>query len=247
MSVLAREILDNLRIVDDLRNERESDPLLGEAVTRLKAYQQRRFERTYADLLQQPRYAAAARFFLDDLYGPRDFAHRDSQFARIVPSLVRLFPREVAQTVATLAKLHALSETMDTATARHCAGEAGLDALHYVQAWRATGQAAAREQQVQLTLQVGQSLDAYTRNPLLRGSLRLMRGPAKAAGLGALQAFLESGFDAFSGMRGARVFLDTIGGRERSLIAALFSDDAIAWATTTPAGVVNPTLLGQLP
>ena len=59
-------------------------------------------------------------------------------------------------------------------------------------------------------LAVGSALDRYTRNPLLRASLRLMRGPAAAAGLGALQGFLERGFDTFREMRGAREFLDTV-------------------------------------
>ena len=39
---------------------------------------------------------------------------------------------------------------------------------------------------------------------MLRNSLRLMRGPAQVAGLGDLQAFLESGFETFRAMRGAR-------------------------------------------
>ena len=57
---------------------------------------------------------------------------------------------------------------------------------------------------------VGSALDRYTRNPLLRTSLRLMRGPAAAAGLGVLQAFLERGFDTFRDMRGAQEFLATV-------------------------------------
>ena len=46
---------------------------------------------------------------LDELYGPQDFSDRDAQFARVVPALVRLFPQELVETVAVLARLHALS------------------------------------------------------------------------------------------------------------------------------------------
>ncbi len=60
----------------------------------------------------------AARFFLDDLYGPEDFTRRDEQFARVVPGLVRLFPQEIVGTVISLGELHALSEQFDTAMAR---------------------------------------------------------------------------------------------------------------------------------
>jgi len=52
---------------------------------------------------RRPRYGPAAHFFLEELYGPRDFADRDTQFARVVPALVRLFPREIVATVAILA------------------------------------------------------------------------------------------------------------------------------------------------
>ena len=63
---------------------------------------------------------------------------------------------------------------------------------------------------------------SLTRKPLLRNSLRLMRGPARTAGLGSLQGFLERGFETFREMRGATDFLATIGTRERALLDALF-------------------------
>jgi hypothetical protein len=74
-----------------------------------------------------------------------------------------------------------------------------------------------------LMLSVGSALDGYTRNLLLRHSLRVMRAPAQAAGLGALQEFLERGFDTFRQMRGAQEFLALIARRERDLAARLFA------------------------
>lgn len=247
MSIEGDRILQDLRTVDGLRAEREADPSLGERALALKQYQQRRFARTYADLLSQPRYARAAQFFLDDLYGPRDFAHRDAQFARIVPSLVRLFPGEVVDTVVTLGRLHALSEEMDTRMAKTLQPGVALDAVAYVRAWQVVGERALRERQVALTLEVGHALEAYVRHPVLRATLRMMRRPAQLAGLGALQAFLESGFDAFAAMRGAQDFLATIEGRERALIDALFAADAIASVTVGRKSVAGDALLGQLP
>jgi hypothetical protein len=57
----------------------------------------------------------------------------------------------------------------------------------------------------------------------MRHSLRLMRAPAHAAGMGALQDFLERGFDTFRQMRGADEFLARIARRERELAAQLFA------------------------
>jgi hypothetical protein len=69
------------------------------------------------------------------------------------------------------------------------------------------------------SLGVGTALDRFTRNLLLRNSLRLMRAPAAAAGLGHLQRFLETGFETFRAMRGAQEFLGAIAERERALAA----------------------------
>ena len=53
----------------------------------------------------------------------------------------------------------------------------------------------------------------------------MMRKPARAAGLGALQDFLERGFDAFRRMKGAREFLATIDARERRINDAILAGD----------------------
>lgn len=217
-------ILENLQKVAAERRRREANPGLEASTRAVKEYQHRRFAATYADLLQQPRYAESSRFFLDELYGPQDFTDRDAQFARVVPGLVRIFPHELVGTVRALSELHALSETMDTAMAARVPTPQ-VDARIYVAAWQAVGQPTVRARQIELMLAVGSALDRYTRNPILRHSLRLMRTPARAAGLSALQSFLESGFDTFRAMKGADAFLATIASRERDLAAHLFSID----------------------
>jgi hypothetical protein len=214
-------ILLHLSQVQAQRDLRARAPALAARVTALKHYQQRRFEQTYPDLLADARYGGAARFFLDELYGPTDFSQRDAQFVRIVPALVRLFPHDIVHTVDALAAVHALSERLDTAMAEHNKAS-DWNARAYLRAWQAVGEPQARQQQIDLILDVGRSLDVYTRNPLLRHTLRLMRAPAKAAGLSDLQQFLESGFDTFRAMRGADHFLSTVARREKALMTSLF-------------------------
>lgn len=232
MNLDADAILAGLAAVAHEREQRAVDAALSAAVLAVKRFQHGRFERTYADLMAQPRYARAAEFFLTDLYGPADFADRDAQFARIVPALVRLFPRDIVSTVSELSQLHALSERLDSRMARALLARTGADAggplsgRVYGELWREVGGVEERERQIVLMSSVGAALDRYTRNPLLRQSLRLMRGPAAAAGLGALQRFLESGFDTFRGMRGAEAFLATIGQRERALARGLFAGES---------------------
>lgn len=218
---IADLILQHLNAVEAERAQRFSEAGLDAKVRTIKEYQQRRFCHTYADLLGSRRYGPAARFFLDELYGPGDYTQRDTQFARVVPTMVRLFPQEIINTVASLAELHALSERLDTAMGRNLM-EPVLDAGAYVRAWQATGGLSERTRQIDLTLGVAGSLDRLTQRPLIRGSLRLMRGPAHAAGLGELQQFLESGFDTFKAMKGASEFVALVESRERALADALF-------------------------
>ena len=240
MNTDAATILNHLQHVADERARRSADADFAQRVVAVKRFQHARFAQTYADELQQPRYAAAARFFLDDLYGPRDFSERDEQFARIVGPLTRLFPAEIVDTVAHLAELHALSETLDGAMGAVVESPV-IDASQYVRAWQTVGQPEQREQQVALMLAIGYAIDGYTRNPILRHSLRLMRGPAHAAGLAALQGFLEKGFETFRAMRGADPFLQLVATRERELIGRLFAAHA--------ASVANGSdpVLGKLP
>ena len=221
MSTTAASILAHLKIVDFERDRRSAVVGLNATVAVLKEFQQRRFSHTYADLLVTSRYGPASRFFLDELYGPSDFTRRDSQFARVVPALVRLFPREIVETVATLAELHALSETLDTAMGAQLDGEQ-ITPMSYIQAWQRTGCASERQSQIALTLNVATRLDRFTQKPLVRNSLRLMRGPAKAAGMAELQHFLETGFDTFRAMNGAQEFMAIVESRERALVSALF-------------------------
>jgi hypothetical protein len=215
-------ILANLKLVGNERALRLADPELDRRVAGLKEQQQQRFSQTYADLLASVRYGEAARFFLDELYGPADFTNRDAQFARVVPSLVRMVPQEVVETVKVLSELHALTESLDTAMASNASTKEWTPAA-YTRAWQKTGRRSDRDLQISSTLVLATRLDAMTRNALLRKSLRLMRTPARLSGLQDLQRFLEAGFDAFGAMGGAADFIRLIETRERAFIASQFA------------------------
>lgn len=209
-------------------------PVLKQACFEIKRFQALRFQASYADLLQSPRYKTAAAFFLQELYGDRDYAERDQQFARIASTIARLFPQAVVNTAAALAQVHALTEELDDMMARQWLKEDPQlgDCARYVRCWRSVADSTARHRQLDVVQLLGQELDRLTRKPGLRTLLKLMRGPASAAGLSSLQRFLEAGFDAFANMRGADAFLALIRLRETELIHALFEDTPVASETT---------------
>ncbi|WP_317201937.1 FFLEELY motif protein [Janthinobacterium sp.] len=224
----AETIRNAVASVSLLRVETATSPALLVAVRKIKLFQAQRFRATYADLLISDDFGPATQFFLDELYSDKDFAQRDAQFAKIAGALQTLFPKQVVQTAVTLAQLHRLTEELD-----HQMGIAMLSASAvnevrtYVQAWKTLGRRQDRELQLQTVLSVGLELERLTRTPGLRLMLKMMRRPANAAGLGALQAFLEAGFDTFASMSGKKQlvssFLSTIEDRESNLIQALFS------------------------
>lgn len=203
---------------------------LSTAVHEIKQLQARRFRATYADFLNHERYGQATVFFLDELYGEHDFAERDAQFARIAQAIERLFPAAVAELAVDLAETHALTETLDHALAGHwlSLGSDCSYAERYVLSWRQTGAREARQRQLTVVQHMGRELQRLTRMKSLLIALRLMRSPAQAAGLSALQRFLERGFAAFGHMGDASGFLATIAEREQRWIHVLFDDDAQA-------------------
>lgn len=244
----AQKIRQAVADVAQLRQVRVSDPALSAAVLEVKRLQARRFAGTYADMLGQGQHATAARFFLEELYSDKDYAQRDAQFARIAGAMEKFFPADVSQTAVALAQLHALTEQLDQSLARDWldhAGEGRPEAARYVHAWRSVGRRADREAQLSVVLAIGDEMTRLTRLPGLRLMLRMMRGPAHAAGLSSLQGFLEAGFDTFGAMakrRGsAEAFLRTIREREERLIAMLFDADPVACETHLAA------TLGQAP
>jgi len=232
MDSAAPRIRQAMQAVVALRQYHAASPSLRTAVLEVKRFQAQRFRATYADLLQDPRYRHAALFFLDELYGDRDYERRDQQFARIANTIARLFPVAVADTAATLAEVHALTEKLDHQMALCWLGTdaPGLP-QRYIKCWRAVADRLARQQQLQAVLHLGEELDRLTRTPGLRRLLKMMRAPAAVAGLSSLQHFLEAGFEAFADMQGAAEFLAIIGQREAAWISSLLDSDAVACET----------------
>ena len=227
----AEEIRDALARVAEWRQAVSVPGDLADAVHAIKHLQAQRFTGTYPDLLADPLYAPSATFFLEELYSAKDYSHRDAQFARIAGAVERTFPASVVSTVLALAKLHRQTEELDMAMAQSWLQISSLShTARYLTAWRAVGQRPARHWQLAAALEIGQALGQLTRKPGLRLMLKMMRKPAELAGLGALQSFLESGFDNFSGMakRGAvTAFLDTVRTREAAWIGQLFDADPV--------------------
>ncbi len=219
------QLITNLEQASRLRAHATATP--GELAARmhLRQWQADRLSRSYGDLLQSPRFGQAANFFLSDLYGPKDFSARDADLARLVPLMTKMLPLAGLQTVCRTIELDALSERLDGEMAAELKqrGVRNIDGDRYAAAYRRVGDRPGRERQIELIIDVGGALDRLTHMPLIGGMLHLMREPAHLAGMGAIQAFMERGFDSFRQMGSATEFLETIRSRETQMLQDLFA------------------------
>jgi hypothetical protein len=213
----------------ELRQAANSEPRRFDGRMRLRDWQAQRLARTHRDLLESDRYREAAQFFLNDLYGPKDFSERDDEVERILPTLIALLPAAALHAIASAIEVDALSEQLDAAMVAELQRTRRIDAIDeaaYARAYRACDNRAERARQIALIGEVGARLDRLAHVPLIAIALRLMHGPAHMAGLGELHDFLERGYFAFRGMGGAQEFLDRIVSRETRVMERLFGGAA---------------------
>jgi hypothetical protein len=222
-----RLLLTELDRSTELRARMVEDADFGEKRALLRAWQAARLGRTHQDLLQSRRFRAAAQFFLTDLYGPTDLSRHIDDVRRIVPLMTAVLPDSGLATVAHAMELNALSESLDGAMVEALGDRiASMNDKAYAEVYRAIDRADDRARQIDLIELLGKALDKLTHIPLIGMTLRVMRKPARLAGLGELQAFLERGYAAFGAMRGgASEFVSIVVARERTISAALIAGD----------------------
>ncbi|MFO1379739.1 MAG: hypothetical protein U1F63_05160 [Chitinivorax sp.] len=194
----------------------------------LATWQSERLQQTYADLLASQRYEVPARYFLSDLYGPKDYTQRDQQVERVYNKARKLLPEHMVKPLADALAMNVLSQALDIRLCIELFDTMGIDRIDvdsYVAAYRRCDNYALRCRQIGLIRSIGHELDSVVRKPLLGMLLRMSRGPAHLAGLGELQQALERGFDAFKGMRGADEFVAIIVEREQRILQRIYAGD----------------------
>ena len=198
------------------------DELFFARLKAVKSWQQQRLANTYRDLAADPRYVPAVEFFLAELYGPGESALRDRDLIRMYPTIKRVLPKFAFETVNKALELDVISEEFDQALTREL-GSASITEANYIAAFRMAGSKQARLHQIELMREVGVQIERVVGKPLIYTTLRMLRSPARVAGLEHMQQFLEKGFTAFRHMNGAEYFLQTIASRETAMIERIFA------------------------
>jgi hypothetical protein len=193
----------------------------------LQQWQRARIARSFRDFGQSEAYRPAVHFFLSELYGGLDFRERDQDMSKVMPVMIRFLPDRTLGTMSEAFELQAISLEFDIQVATEMArrGISALDMDLYCEVCRAADDHAGRERQILLIRKLGYDLDSLVRKPWINYLVRLLRGPAHAAGFGSLQEFLENGLASFRALEDPAFFIETIYEREWSAMEKLLAGE----------------------
>jgi hypothetical protein len=210
-----------------LHKEYRDDDALLDRYERFVAWQLDYMLPFYEDLRRSDDYTAAVDFVVSDLTGV-GISQRDHDIARVVPIMSRMLPDKAVRTMASAMQLNAEVLRINLAICRELYESRSVDAsiseADYCSACRQASQLDECLELVQLTGEIGCSLDHVIRIPMIGPTLRAMRKPAHLAGFGALQEFLEKGYRTFVALEDVDQFLDEITVRMTEVFTRIFTE-----------------------
>lgn len=179
----------------------------------------------YDDLRDRPGYDAAIDFVVADLTGS-GIADRDRELNKVVPVMSRMLPERALAVLAMAMELNAriLEINLDIEAVLHEQLVRGGDITErdYCLASREASSFDEFRALVGMTRRAGEALAHIVEMPMIRSLMRSMRLPARLAGFGDLQAFLEKGFHTFVAVPDVPEFLDVMEHRMTKVFYRVF-------------------------
>ena len=114
---------------------------------------------------------------------------------------------------------------MDMPVALQQFGWQELNTDRYGEIYRICGRSSDRHRQIELIGHLGLELNELVHHRLVMFLIRTLRGPARAAGFGLLQTFLEQGLRAFQIMGDGTEFIEAIWHNEEKIMQRLMAGD----------------------
>jgi hypothetical protein len=194
----------------------------------LRTWQTERLQRTYADFLETRRYGPAARFFISDIYGAKEFKQRNYDIEYFYNLMRRFIPDILLSLVRNAIEVYHMTEELDRKLTTVLVEELGMEdhitEEMYAEAYRLCDNYDERKHQIELLLEIGRQVDFSTRIPPIGIALRLARGPANRTGWHELHDFLNRGYKSFKQMGSAQKFLDAIRQREFQILDRIYAN-----------------------
>jgi len=221
---LAQAIIKHIHRVNALRDLALKLNIMP-LIHALQEWQCERLLVSHDDLAQQVRYQKAMAFFVEELYGPKDFSQRDADLARVIPKLAKVLPDKAMNAMDDALSLNALSFNLDMDMAQYLNSHypnAPITRGTYAEAYRNVGRQDDRQHQIDIISHLGDQLADVVKIPGIGMLIKLSRRPAKLAGVLALHEFLERGFNAFKAIGDVQSFIHPVLEREKALMYNLF-------------------------
>jgi hypothetical protein len=241
MSKHLREVVTNINKVSP--HEEVAGSGLDPKMALLRVWQSQRLARTYADLLEQPRYNPACRFFLEDIYAERDFSQRDHDLETMYDFMRRFVPDAVSRPAALTIKLHRMTDALDQKLLDVLVNQLGItDSItveQYAEAYRRCDNYRERVEQIDLIIEICEHIDGIVRNPITGPALSLAKRPLRGAGYGEVVTFLERGYDSFKRMHGSHHFRQTLQDRELSALDRMYAHHPDPFGIELPAAPIK--------
>lgn len=225
---MAQEIIKHIHRVNALRDLANQLGIMP-VIHQLQHWQCERLLVTHDGLAQQKRYQKAMAFFVDELYGPKDFSQRDADLVRVIPKLAKVLPDKAMNAMDDALSLNALSFDLDMAMAQYLKAhfpDEPINRDNYALAYRHVGRIDDRTHQIDIISHLGDQLADVIKIRGIGMLISLSRRPAKLAGLLALHEFLERGFDAFKALGDVQSFIQPVLVREKAIMQTLLSDES---------------------
>jgi hypothetical protein len=223
-------ILYDLQQMQDKHPDRIPTAELEPRLEQLRAWQSQRLAVTYADLLAEPQFTPAGRFFLSDVYAARDLSQRDRDFQRLHDMLARLLPDHMLRLLKSAIQMNQLSNALDqdllNAIFYDLGADDGITPELYAKGYRICDNYEARLAQIELLVDILSEVGDGSHLPLVGFTLRLARAPAQRYGWFELHDFLVRGYTAFKQMHDVDRFVSTIKEREIRILDAIFAGDS---------------------
>jgi hypothetical protein len=227
---MSRQIHDLISNIGKVSHREEIERSgLDPKLALLRVWQGERLARTYADLLDQPRYRPACLFFLDDIYSARDFSQRDHDLETMYEFMRRFVPDAVSRPAALTIKLHRMTEVLDRKLLDVLVNQLGItDSItveQYAEGYRRCDNYRERVEQIDAIIEICEHIDGIVRNPITGPALGVAKRPLRGAGYGEVVSFLERGYDSFKRMHGSRHFRKTLQEREMGVLDRFYAHD----------------------
>ena len=221
--------ITSLQSKTESKTESKSTTNIDPGLAMLRSWQSQRLLKTHKDLFESRRFGPACRFFLNEVYAPKDFSQRNDDIEYLYEMMSSVLPNFLLKLVNNAIKLNNLTDDLDNQLLAILTNELGvtdhITPEQYTEAYRINDNYDQRVEQIELIVEIGHEVDISTRIPLVGMTLRLARGPAYRAGWANVHDFLQKGYTAFKKMGRAKAFLATIKQRELDLLDRIYAGE----------------------